>query len=256
MSTLEQLAQDLASGRVNVVDLSQPLDEDTPVIRLPDAFAPSPGLSIKEISHYDERGPAWYWNTLTLGEHTGTHFDAPVHWVTGKDLPKNTTDTLEPARFIAPASVIDMRREVEKNEGFLLEPEHLNAWEREYGEIEPGSWVLFCSGWSKRKDATSFLNIGEDGPLSPGPSVAAVRALLERDILGWGVETVGTDAGAAGGFEPPFPAHNLLHGAGKLGLASLSNLDKLPPKGAVVIAAPLKIVNGSGSPVRVLALVE
>jgi kynurenine formamidase len=76
----------------------------------------------------------------------------------------------------------------------------------------------------------------------------------ERDVLGIGVETVGTDAGQAGGFDPPFPAHNIMHGAGKFGLASLRNLDQLPPTGAVVIAAPLKIINGSGSPVRVVAL--
>ncbi len=71
-----------------------------------------------------------------------------------------------------------------------------------------------------------------------------------------GVETVGTDAGQAGGFTPPFPNHTLMHGAGKFGLASLRNLDQLPATGAVVIAAPLKIVNGSGSPLRVLALVS
>jgi kynurenine formamidase len=76
----------------------------------------------------------------------------------------------------------------------------------------------------------------------------------ERDVLGIGVETVGTDAGQAGGFDPPFPAHNIMHGAGKFGLASLRNLDQLPPTGAVVVAAPLKIINGSGSPVRVVAL--
>ncbi|MCB0144996.1 MAG: cyclase family protein, partial [Caldilineaceae bacterium] len=77
----------------------------------------------------------------------------------------------------------------------------------------------------------------------------------ERDVVGVGVETVGTDAGQAGGFDPAFPAHNIMHGAGKLGLASLCNLDKLPPTGAVILAAPLKIVKGSGSPLRVLALV-
>jgi kynurenine formamidase len=77
----------------------------------------------------------------------------------------------------------------------------------------------------------------------------------ERDILGFGVETVGTDAGQAGRFDPPFPAHTFMHGAGKFGLASLANLDQLPATGAVVIAAPLKIVKGSGSPLRVLALV-
>jgi len=80
--------------------------------------------------------------------------------------------------------------------------------------------------------------------------------IQEREILGVGVETVGTDAGQAGTFDPPFPTHTLMHGAGKFGLASLRNLDQLPAIGAVLIAAPLKIVNGSGSPLRVLALVE
>ncbi len=254
MSTLERLAQDLLSGNVRVIDLTQPLSPDTPVIGLPDIFAPSPGLSVEMISRYDDKGPAWYWNTLTLGEHTGTHFDAPVHWVTGKDLPENATDTLPPKLFVAPANVLDMSAEVERDEGFLLEPRHIEVWEEQHGKVEPGTWVLLRSDWSKRQ-GEAFLNLGEDGPVSPGPSVEAVKALLERDILGWGVETVGTDAGAAGGFEPMFPAHTLFHGAGKLGLASLANLDKLPPKGAIVIAAPLKIVNGSGSPVRVLALV-
>jgi len=78
----------------------------------------------------------------------------------------------------------------------------------------------------------------------------------ERDVTGVGVETIGTDAGQAGGFDPPFPNHTIMHGAGKLGLASLRNLDQLPATGAMIIAAPLKIVEGSGSPLRVLALVE
>lgn len=95
MSSLISLISDLASGKVRVVDLTQPLGPDTPVIALPDIFAQSPGLSLTQISHYDSAGPAWYWNTLTLGEHTGTHFDAPVHWVTGQALPHNTTDTLD-----------------------------------------------------------------------------------------------------------------------------------------------------------------
>jgi kynurenine formamidase len=78
--------------------------------------------------------------------------------------------------------------------------------------------------------------------------------IQERDILGLGVETVGTDAGQAGGFEPPFPSHTFLHGSGKFGLTSLLNLEQLPPTGAIIIAAPLKIVDGSGSPLRVLAI--
>jgi len=84
MSVLNQLVEALRDGSIRVVDLTQPLGPDTPVIGLPDIFGQSPGLTMDVISRYDDAGPAWYWNTLNLGEHTGTHFDAPVHWVTGE----------------------------------------------------------------------------------------------------------------------------------------------------------------------------
>jgi kynurenine formamidase len=138
---------------------------------------------------------------------------------------------------------------------FLLTVEGIQAWEAEHGHIPAGAWVLLRTDWSKRVGAEAFLNVGEDGPHSPGFHKDASAFLAhERDVLGVGVETVGTDAGQAGRFDPPFPNHNTMHGAGKFGLASLCNLDQLPPTGAVVIAAPLKIVDGSGSPLRVLAI--
>jgi kynurenine formamidase len=257
MPILPQLVAALATGRIQVVDLTQPLSPETPVIELPPPFANSPGVTLTELSRFDERGPAWTWNVLHLGEHTGTHFDAPGHWITGKDLPDNTCDTIPPARFIGPACVIDVEREVAADADFLVTPERIGAWEADHGPIPAGAWVLLRSGWSRRRGREAFLNVGLDGPHSPGFSTAASRLLAhERDVLGVGVETVGTDAGQAGGFDPPFSNHAILHGVGKLGLASLTNLDRLPPTGAVVIAAPLKIVGGSGSPLRVLALVE
>jgi kynurenine formamidase len=256
MTVLETLVAELVAGRVRVVDLTQPLGPDTPVIGLPPMFAASPGVSVEAISKYDERGPAWYWNTIRMGEHTGTHFDAPVHWITGRELPLNATDTIPAERFIGPACVIDISSDVAKNEDFLLDTSRLAEWEREYGRIPPRSWVLLRTGWSKRQSAAAFLNVRDDGPHSPGFDAATSRLLAhERDVLGVGVETIGTDAGQAGRFDPPFPNHAIMHGAGKFGLASLCNLDQLPPTGAVVIAAPLKLVNGSGSPLRVLALV-
>jgi kynurenine formamidase len=251
---LADLAQAIAAGTIEVVDLTQTLSPTTPVIELPPPMAQSAGFEIKQISRYDDGGPAWYWNNISLGEHTGTHFDAPIHWVTGRDYRDGSTDTLAPSRFIAPACVIDCMAEIAQNEGFILEPKHVEAWEKVNGRIPAGSWVLLRTGWSRRSGG-AFLNNKEIGPVSPGPSAATMRLMVERDITGWGVETVGTDAGQAFGFDPPFPAHNLMHGAKKLGLASLTNLDRLPPTGAILIAAPLKIQNGSGSPVRVLALV-
>jgi len=256
-ASLRDLIADLAAGRVRVIDLTQPLGPSTPVIDLPPIFAASPGVTIEEISRYDGRGPAWYWNTLRFGEHTGTHFDAPVHWITGKDLPGNACDTIPAQRFIGPAAVIDVTHQVERNADFLLTPEGLESWEAQHGRIPRGAWVLLRTGWSRRTDRDSFLNIGPDGPHSPGFDARTSRLLAhDRDVLGVGVETIGTDAGQAGTFDPPFPNHGIMHGAGKFGLASLCNLDQLPPTGALVVAAPLKIVNGSGSPVRVLALAE
>jgi kynurenine formamidase len=255
MTTLTQLVDDLNAGRLRIVDLTQPLGPETPVIDLPPMFAASPGVTIQTLSRYDDKGPAWYWNALSFGEHTGTHFDAPVHWITGKDRPENACDTIPARRFVGPACVIDVTKDVDENPDFLLTPERIRQWEDRNGWIPNGAWVLLRSGWSRRTDAKSFLNIGSNGPHSPGPSASAAKFLAEkRDILGFGVETVGTDAGQAGGFDPPFPTHTFMHGAGKFGLASLKNLDQLPPTGAVVIAAPLKIVNGSGSPLRVIAI--
>ncbi|MBZ5555875.1 MAG: cyclase family protein [Acidobacteriia bacterium] len=255
-ATLTHLVDDLNAGRLRIVDLTQPLEPSTPVIDLPPIFAASPGVTIDAISRYDDKGPAWYWNTLRFGEHTGTHFDAPIHWITGKDLPDNACDTIPARRFVGPACVIDVTRDVDANPDFLLTLDRLEQWERQHGRIQRGSWVLLRTGWSRRTDRAAFLNVGADGPHSPGFD-AAVSTLLakDRDVLGVGVETIGTDAGQAGTFNPPFPNHTVMHGAGKFGLASLCNLDQLPPTGAVVIAAPLKIVNGSGSPVRVIAIV-
>jgi len=254
---LAHLADALATGAVRVVDLTQPLGPATPVIDLPPIFAASPGVTIDQISCYDERGPGWYWNTLRFGEHTGTHFDAPVHWITGKDLPNNACDTIPASRFVGPACVVDVTGDVARDPDFLLTPDRIESWEREHGRIPAGAWLLLRTGWSRRADPKAFLNVAADGPHSPGFRADASRMLAhEREVLGVGVETIGTDAGQAGTFDPPFPNHTIMHGAGKFGLASLCNLDQLPPTGAIVLAAPLKIVNGSGSPLRVLALVE
>ncbi len=255
MTLLTQLVDALNGGSLKVVDLTSPLGPETPVIGLPPQFGNSPGLSMEVISCFDDKGPAWYWNVLHLGEHTGTHFDAPVHWITGKDLPDNTCETIPARKFIGPACVFDVSREVAANEDFLLTPEHVAAWEKQHGRIPKDSWVLLRTDWSKRTDAQSFLNVKADGPHSPGFHKSTSELLArDRQVLGVGVETVGTDAGQAGTFDPPFPNHGTMHGNGRFGLASLRNLDQLPPTGAIVIAAPLKIVGGSGSPLRVLAI--
>ena len=105
---LNAFASGVASGAIRTVDLTQTLSPDTPTLVLPPEFGQCAGFSQQEISRYDERGVAWYWNNFTVGEHTGTHFDAPIHWVTGRDLADNALDTIRPQDFVAPAVVIDV----------------------------------------------------------------------------------------------------------------------------------------------------
>ena len=256
MSALASFVQALSAGTIRVVDLTQTLSPEFPHISLPPEMGQAWPFRIEEVSRYDERGPAWYWNNISMGEHTGTHFDAPVHWISGKDLANNSVDTIPAANFIAPAAVIDISKQSAANADYELTVADVTAWEKQHGRIPPRSWVLLRTDWSK-KNGRDYVNMREDGQHTPGPCPEVVRFLVEeRDLHGLGTETIGTDAGQAFHFNPPYPAHYYMHGKGRYGLQCLANLDQLPPTGAVVIAPPLKIQNGSGSPLRVLALVE
>jgi kynurenine formamidase len=256
MSTLQALVSGISAGSIEVLDLTAPLSSGTPILKLPEPFANTVPFSLEEISRYDDRGPAWYWNDIKTGEHTGTHLDAPVHWVTGKD--GEDVSQIPAKRLIAPAAVIDVSDRVADNPDFLLEVDDLKDWETEHGALPDGGWLLVRTGWDARSASQeAFLNADETGPHTPGISVAAARWLAEEaPVIGVGVETVGTDAGMAHSFDPPFPCHSFVLGAGKYGLTQLQNLRRLPATGAVVIAGPLPIVGGSGSPTRVLALIE
>src|SRR3954453_15580823 len=248
--TLTDLAAALTGGAVRVVDLTQPLSESTPVLRLPEPLANTPGLSRVDISRYDDFGPAWAWATLTVGEHVGTHFDAPIHWITGRD--GEDVARVAPEKLVAPAAVIDKSAEASANPDYLLTVDDVKAFEAEHGPLPEGGWLFLRTGWDARAhDEETFLNGGR----TPGPDAECARWLAEEaPIVGFGVETVGTDAGAAHSFDPPFPVHHFLLGAGRYGLTQLANLAELPPTGAIVVVAPLKLVDGTGSPSRVFAL--
>jgi kynurenine formamidase len=254
--TLAHLVQDLATGRIRIVDLTQTLAPEMPAIALPPEMGQAWPFRREEISRYDERGPTWYWNNFSCGEHTGTHFDAPIHWVSGRDLPNNAVDTIPVGHLVAPACVIDCSKESTADADFLLTVPFLEEWEKRHGKIPARAWVLMRTDWSKRTDPEAYQNYDETGQHTPGPDVAAVRFLIEqRDVLGFGSESIGTDAGQAQHLQPPYPCHYYMHGSGRYGLQCLANLDLLPSTGAVLICPPLKIQQGSGSPLRVLALV-
>ncbi len=252
---LAQMAIAIASREVEVVDLTHTLDPDFPVIVLPPEFGQCARFRMEEISAYDHRGPAWKWHNISLGEHTGTHFDAPSHWISGRDVPNGNVDEISVERFVGPVVVIDCSKGAAGNDDFELTPAIILDWEKEHGLIPADCWVLMRTDWSKRHGA-AYLNMKDDGPHSPGPTPEAVRLLVEdRGIRGFGTETVGTDAGQGMHYTPPYPAHFILHGAGRYGLQCLANLDRLPATGAVLVATPLKIKKGTGSPLRVIALV-
>jgi kynurenine formamidase len=256
MSVLSALTEAIRSTTVDVIDLTAPLSSSTPVIKLPEPFGNTASFALHEISRYDERGPAWYWNDITTGEHTGTHFDAPVHWVTGRD--GEDVSQVPPPRLIGPAAVLDFSDRAAADADFLLEVDDIKEWESQHGALPEGGWLLYRTGWDLRSDDQQrFLNANETGPHTPGVSVACARWIAdEAPVIGFGVETVGTDAGTAHSFDPPFPCHASLMGAGKYGLTQLQNLALLPPQGTLLIVAPLPITGGSGSPCRALALVE
>ncbi|MGH2653126.1 MAG: cyclase family protein [Actinomycetota bacterium] len=253
--TLASLITGLADGSIAVVDLTQPLSEETPMIRLPEPFVNTPGWKLRELSRYDDRGPAWYWNAFEGGEHMGTHLDAPIHWVTGKE--REDVSQVPARNLVGPAVVIDESAECAADPDFLLTVDHVREFEKEQGQLPEGGWLLYRTGWDARAhDQEAFLNADDTGPHTPGIEVECSRWLAEETpIVGIGVETVGTDAGAAHSFDPPFPCHQYMLGAGKYGLTQLANLAELPPTGAAIVVAPLKIVRGSGSPCRVLAFV-
>ena len=135
---VQTLAAALASGQVEVVDLTQPLSEETPVLRLPEPFANTPRFRLRELSHYDERGPAWYWNAFEGGEHTGTHFDAPIHWVSGQEL--DDVSQVPPSRLIGPAVVIDHADRAARDPDHLLRVEDVEAFEAANGPLPNGAW--------------------------------------------------------------------------------------------------------------------
>jgi kynurenine formamidase len=245
----------LADGSLRVVDLTAPLSSATPVLPLPEPMHAIPRFELERLNDWDDPGEISYQNHIHTGEHVGTHFDAPVHWGSGRDL--EDVGSVPAARLVGPAVVVDKSAECAKDPDHLLDLDDLKAWESEHGPLPEGGWLLYRTGWDTRSDDQDrFINADENGPHTPGLTAQCARHLAEKTgITGIGVETVGTDAGQAFGFEPPFPVHHFMLGAGKYGVTQLRNLGELPPVGAMIVVAPLPIVGGSGSPARVLALV-
>ena len=222
------------------MDLTQPLGPDTVLW---------PGSTPFEASiRSDPRTSGSYARDLRLPEHSGTHLDAPSHFAPGghhaADIP--------PERLVAPCAVIDVRDRCRDDPAFTLEAPHVEEAERRDGPIDPGSAVLLWTGWEDyRGDPGRYLGGATEAELAfPGFGSSAAEALLERGVVGLGIDTLGIDPGHA----HDFPVHHLTLGAGLWHLEGLVNLGALPARGATLVVGALRLVEGSGTPARVLAL--
>jgi len=238
---------DLAAS--DVVDLTHAFDADT--IYWP--TSPS-GFELKPLHRgLTERGFFYAANAFCSPEHGGTHLDAPLHFAEGKwtsaDIPAD--------RFIGPAVVIDIAAKAEADPDYLLTPADILAFEAAHGRISEGTIVLLRTGWSARwPNKKAYL--GDDTPgdashlhfPSFGPEAAALL-VDERHVRLIGVDTASVD----GGTSKDFLVHRIVAAANVSGIENLTHLDRLPPTGAIVIALPMKIVQGSGGPARVVAIV-
>ncbi|WP_406549364.1 cyclase family protein [Cronobacter malonaticus] len=256
LSHVKNFITALKAGQVRVVDLTHTLNASFPILTLPEQFGQTWAFKKEVISRYDDNGPAWYWNNFSMGEHTGTHFDAPAHWISGVDVDNNTVDTIDVKNFLGEAVVVDATEHVSENDDWILTEEYLREWESRNGQIPDQAIVLFRTGWSSRINTPEkFANLHDGKPHTPGPDQNAVEWMInERNVRGFGVETINIDAGCSASWPVPYPCHNFMLGSGRFGLQCLNNLAELPEKNILLIAAPLKIEDGSGSPLRVLAV--
>ena len=234
-SVLSELVAHLASGAVRVIDLSQTLSPDFPQISLPPEMGQCAPFRIEEISKYDERGPGWYWNNISCGEHTGTHFDAPIHWISGRNLPNNSTDTIPPEHFLTPACVIDCSQQPAPDADFLPTADFLRKWEDRFGRI-PRS-CADAHGLVKAHRSRRLPELRRDRPAHAGPTPMPFAFSSKSAMSGFGRRR--SEPTPVKAIIYAHPTLSLLHARpGRYGLQCLTNLDLLPATGAVVFAAP------------------
>ncbi|HYP54629.1 MAG TPA: cyclase family protein [Pyrinomonadaceae bacterium] len=230
-----------------VIDLTYDFDERTiywptakPFEFTRDAWGQSPG------------GYFYASGSYSASEHGGTHLDSPVHFAEGRD----TADRIPLARLIGPAVVVDISAACARNADYLLSVADIRTWERRYGRLPDGAILLVRTGWGRRwPDRKKYLGTDAPGDTAnlhfPGISREAAEFLVkERRLDGVGIDTASLDYGQS----KDFVAHRVLNGANVYGLENVANLERLPARGATLIALPMKIRGGTGGPARIIAV--
>lgn len=245
-STAPQSAIDLSHA--DVVDLTYAFDEHT----LYWPSSPS-AFELKRLAYGPTPGGYFYAsNAFSAPEHGGTHLDAPIHF----SEHGRTLDAIPPKQLMAPAVVLDITSKTAADPDYRLSAEDVQEWERAHGRIEEGAIVLLRTGWGSRYGNRKAY-FGDDTPGAtdklhfPSYGAAAARLLVnERHAGAIGVDTASIDYGQS----RDFIVHQIANGANVPGLENIANLDRLPPRGAYVIALPMKIAGGSGGPLRIVAI--
>lgn len=225
----------------NIIDLTHIVDENIPL--WPDS------QRLQRHTHKDYEPNCCRVESYTMAAGTGTHIDAPSHFVkNGRNISDLTIHEL-----IVPACVIDVRQQVASNPDYQIDLADIEIWEKQNGTIPKNSLVLACTGWSARwPDQKSYQNFSDDGMMHfPGFSKEAAELLVIRDVVGIGIDTLSLDAG----INTKFSVHHIMLGAGKYQIENLTNLEKLPTTGAIVFALPIKIKNATESSARVVTLI-
>jgi len=232
------------------VDLTHDLAEDS-------VFWPTAEGFKHEVAYYGQNPGGWFYSSynLTLSEHGGTHLDAPIHFAKGGE----TADKIPLDRLIGPAAVVDVSAASQANPDYLFTVADVENWERVNGRLPDGAILLFRTGFDKRwPDAAAYLGTAERGPDAvaklhfPGLSGELAQWLAsKREVAAVGLDTASLDYGQS----KDFIAHRTLLGANIPGFENVAGLEQLPAKGATVVALPIKIRDGSGGPLRIVALV-
>jgi kynurenine formamidase len=231
----------IATGATRVVDLTY-----TITAKLPSWPGDTRVFETQVVATPQKDG--YFARSFWTLEHYGTHMDAPAHFPPGK----TTLDKIPVTHFFGPAVVIDVRKESEQSSDYRLTVDRIKTWEARNGRIPSGAIVLLRTGWASRwPNQKLYRNMdAKDVMHFPGYSVESANLLIARGAVGLGIDTLSIDYGASKNFE----VHHVDLPKGLYNLENLANLDQLPPTGAFLIAAPIKLDGGSGGPVRVFAI--
>lgn len=238
---LENLHRQIRNRTVEIVDLSHPLKPGVPVF--------PGGVPFEHVATKTHEANGYASNRFSMGEHTGTHLDAPFHF----HREGRRIDQIPLEDVFAPLCVLDIREECGQNPNYQLTIDEILAWERTHGPIPPQAVVVLWTGQDQYWDRPeAYVNMGADRlPHFAGFSDQAAQFLTdERDISGAGTDALSVDPGG----NKRLTVHRIFHGAQKFHLENLTGLERVPARGAFLMAFPIPIANGSGAPVRAVAL--